>query len=35
LPPYGIVKSIFGVSILIESMNILGYAQHGGTTIMD
>ncbi len=33
--PHGIVKSIIGVFTLIQGMNILGYAQHGGTTIMD
>jgi hypothetical protein len=35
LPPHGIVKFIIGVSTLIEKVNILGYAQHGGTTLMD
>jgi hypothetical protein len=25
----------FGVFTLIQRMNILGYEQHGGTTIMD
>ncbi len=33
--PHGIVKSIIGVFTLIQRVNILGYAQHGGTTIMD
>ncbi len=33
--PHGIAKSIIGVSTLIQGMNILGYAQHDGTTIMD
>ncbi len=33
--PHGIVKSIIGVSTLIQGVNTLGYAQHGGTTIMD
>ncbi len=33
--PHGIVKSIIGVFTLIQGVNILGYAQHGGTTIMD
>jgi hypothetical protein len=28
-------KSIISVFTLIQIMNILGYAQHGGTTIMD
>jgi hypothetical protein len=32
--PHAIVKSIIGVFTLIR-VNILGYAQHGGTTIMD
>ncbi len=32
--PHGIARSIIGVSTLIR-MNILGYAQHGETTIMD
>jgi len=35
LPPHGIAKSIIGVFILIQKVNILGYAQHGGTIIMD
>jgi hypothetical protein len=33
--PHGIAKSIIGVFTLIERMNILGFAQHGGTKIMD
>jgi hypothetical protein len=33
--PHGIIKSIVGVSTLIQGVNILGYAQHGGTIIMD
>jgi hypothetical protein len=33
--PHGIVKSIIGVFTLIEGVNILGFAQHGGTKIMD
>jgi hypothetical protein len=33
--PHGIAKSIIGVSTLIQGANILGYAKHGGTTIMD
>jgi hypothetical protein len=33
--PHGIIKSTIGVSTLIQGVNILGYAQHGGTTIMD
>ncbi len=32
---HGIAKSIIGVFTLIQGMNILGYAQHDGTTIMD
>jgi hypothetical protein len=35
LPPHEIAKSIIGVSTLIQGVNILGYAQHGGTTLMD
>jgi hypothetical protein len=33
--PHGITKSIIRVFTLIQGMNILGYAQHGGTIIMD
>jgi hypothetical protein len=32
---HGIIKSIISVFILIQGVNIFGYAQHGGTTIMD
>jgi hypothetical protein len=35
LRPHGIVKSTIDDFTLIQKVNILGYAQHGGTTIMD